>query len=129
MANRCYLCLSKEESIDHILLHCVLTRSLRNFLFSLFGVLWVLPYSIREALLGWLGPCVGRRGRKCSFQLPCAFFGLFGRKETIGLLKRRDIRFKGVNHFSFVIFGLQLRGFFYFGPPSFVNFVDWLGLG
>ena len=46
LANRCYLCLSKEESIDHILLHCVLTRSLWNLLFSLFGVSWV-PYSVR----------------------------------------------------------------------------------
>ena len=64
LANRCYLCLSKEESIDYILLHCVLTRSLWNFLFSLFGVLWVLPYSIREALLGWLGPCVGKERKK-----------------------------------------------------------------
>ena len=52
LANRCYLCLSEEKSIDHILLHCELARSLWNLLFSLFGVLWVLPYSIREALLG-----------------------------------------------------------------------------
>ena len=28
LANRCYLCLSEEESIDHILLHCELARSL-----------------------------------------------------------------------------------------------------
>ena len=35
LANKCYLCLSKEESIDHILLHCELARSLWNLLFSL----------------------------------------------------------------------------------------------
>ena len=52
LANKCYLCLSKEESIDHILLHCELTRSLWNLLFSLFRVSWVLPYAVREVLLG-----------------------------------------------------------------------------
>ena len=52
LANKCYLCLSKEESIDHILLHCELARSLWNLLFSLFGVSWVLPYAVREVLLG-----------------------------------------------------------------------------
>ena len=67
-----------------------------------------------------------RRGRKCGFQIPCAFFGLFGRKETVGLLKTRGIRFMGVNHFSFVIFGRGLRGLFYSGPLSVVDFVDWL---
>ena len=51
LANRCYLCLSEEESIDHILLHCEQARSLWNLLFSLFGVSWVLSYSVREALL------------------------------------------------------------------------------
>ena len=64
LANRCYLCLAEEESIDHILLHCGLARSLWGLLFSLFEVSWVLPSSIREALLGWLGPCVGKERKK-----------------------------------------------------------------
>ena len=38
LANKCYLCFTEEESIDHILLHCGLARSLWNLLFSLFGV-------------------------------------------------------------------------------------------
>ena len=57
-----------------------------------------------------------RRGRKCGFKLSCVFFGLFGRKEIVGLLKMRVILFKGVNHFSFVIFGRGLRGFFTQAP-------------
>ena len=74
LANICYLCLSEEESIDHILLHCVLTRSLWSLLISLFGVSWVLHSSIREALLGWLGPCVGKERKKVCFSTPLYLF-------------------------------------------------------
>ena len=74
LANRCYLCLLEEETIDHILLHCVLARSLWNLLVSLFGVSWVLPYSVKEALLGWFGPCVGKERKKVWFLAPLCLF-------------------------------------------------------
>ena len=38
LANRCFLCLSKVGTMDHLLLHCVKTWVLWNLLFSLFGV-------------------------------------------------------------------------------------------
>ena len=52
MANRCFLCLSEAETVDHLLLHCVKTRALGNLLFSLFGVAWVLSGSVKDTLLG-----------------------------------------------------------------------------
>ena len=45
LANRCFLCLSEEETVDHLLLHCVKMRALWSLLFSLFGVAWVLSRS------------------------------------------------------------------------------------
>ncbi|RVW15499.1 putative inactive ATP-dependent zinc metalloprotease FTSHI 1, chloroplastic [Vitis vinifera] len=42
LANRCFLCLAEAETVDHLLLHCVMTRALWNLLFSLFGVERVL---------------------------------------------------------------------------------------
>ena len=45
LANRCYLCLEQEETMDHLLIHCIKTRSLWELLFSLFGVTWVNPLS------------------------------------------------------------------------------------
>ena len=33
LANRCFMCLEKEETIDHLLLHCSKTRVLWDLLF------------------------------------------------------------------------------------------------
>ena len=82
LAHRCYLCLSEEESIDHILLHCVLARRLWNLLFSLFGVSWVLLYSVREALLGWLGPCVGKERERVWFSAPLCLFWIVWKERN-----------------------------------------------
>ena len=51
LENRCFLCHEKEEAINHLLLHCAKTRVLWDLLFTLFGVSWVLPSSVRETLL------------------------------------------------------------------------------
>ena len=52
LANRCFLCCAEEEFIDHILIHCTKARILWELLFALFGVMWVLPYLVRDTLLG-----------------------------------------------------------------------------
>ena len=51
LANRCFMCLQNEETIDHMLFHCSKTMVLWELLFTLFGVSWVLPSSVRETLL------------------------------------------------------------------------------
>ena len=64
MENKCFLCHEEEESIDHVLIHCDKTRVAWHILFSLFGVSWVLPSSMRELLLSWHGSFVGRKRKK-----------------------------------------------------------------
>ena len=36
-----------EETIDHLLMHCPVARELWNLVFSLFGILWVMPMGLR----------------------------------------------------------------------------------
>ena len=38
LANRCYQCLEQEETVDHLLIHCIKTISLWELLFPLLGL-------------------------------------------------------------------------------------------
>ncbi|RVW63007.1 hypothetical protein CK203_059285 [Vitis vinifera] len=58
---RCYLCGIAEETVDHLLIHCTKARALWELLFNLFGVMWVLPSSVKEILLRWHGVFVGKK--------------------------------------------------------------------
>lgn len=53
LANWCYLCQGREESINHLLLHCEKTQMLWNLLLSLFGQNLVLVDVIKDTLLAW----------------------------------------------------------------------------
>ena len=65
MANRCYLCV-EEETFHHILLHCDKTRVVRHLLFSLFGMAWVIPYTVKELLCSWYESFVGREAKSVA---------------------------------------------------------------
>ncbi|RVX10791.1 LINE-1 retrotransposable element ORF2 protein [Vitis vinifera] len=53
LANRCCLCCVEEETINHILVHCSKTKILWDLLLSLFGVNWVMPFSVKDTLSSW----------------------------------------------------------------------------
>ena len=61
--NRCYMC--KEEGMcDHILLHCTKEHVLWQLIFALFGVQWMMHFSVRGFLLSWRGSFVGEKRKK-----------------------------------------------------------------
>ena len=74
LANRCFMCLENEETIDHLLLHCSKTRALWELLFTLVGVSWVLPSSVRETLLSCHGSFVGKKRKKVWRAAPLHIF-------------------------------------------------------
>ncbi|KAJ9675675.1 hypothetical protein PVL29_024544 [Vitis rotundifolia] len=74
LANRYFMCLENEETIDHLLLHCSKTRTLWELFFTLVGVSWVMPSSVRETLLSWHGSFVGKKRRKVWKAAPLRIF-------------------------------------------------------
>ena len=74
MENRCFLCLFEVETVDHLLLNCAKARVFWKFLFSLFGVSWVLSCSVKDTLLGWHGSFVGKAHKKAWQATPLCIF-------------------------------------------------------
>ena len=103
LANRCFLCLNKEESIDQSLFHCDRTRVLWYLLFLVCH--GYSPPQLERLCEDGLFFSWVRKGKRHGRLLFYAFFGLFGRKEIVEPLTMRGGQFKGWNSTSFVIFG------------------------
>ncbi|XP_059629880.1 uncharacterized protein LOC132272811 [Cornus florida] len=59
VVNRWFMCLSDEESVDHLLIHCSLARECWDLMLGLFGFYWVMPGSARGLIEAWRGCPVG----------------------------------------------------------------------
>lgn len=61
---QCCMCTKSEESIDHLLLHCKVTRDLWESVFRLFEIEWVLLFWVAELLASW----IGQFGNHCNLE-------------------------------------------------------------
>ena len=64
LPNCCFLCGCEEETLNHILLHCIVVRVLWEIALALFGIQWVFPEIVKEVLFSWKGPFVGKKRKK-----------------------------------------------------------------
>ncbi|RVW62493.1 putative ribonuclease H protein [Vitis vinifera] len=55
LPNRCYLCGMDEENVNHLLIHCTVASVLWGIVLGLFGVQWVFPETVKEAIISWKG--------------------------------------------------------------------------
>ena len=113
--------------MDHLLLHCIMTRVLWDLLFSLFGVSCVLPASVRESLLGWKGSLLAKDRRKVWKAGPlCVFWSVWKARNVIVFrdehLSIQRLKSSFVHHFW-----LETKVFFVDVPTSLVHFFDWVG--
>ena len=64
----------EEETINHILIHCIVAKVLWDMVFALLGVQWVFPETVKEVLLSWRGPFVGKKKEKDMEVYPIIHF-------------------------------------------------------
>ena len=53
LANRCCMCCCDGESVDNLLLHCLVTHTLWTLMLQAFGIHWVMPGLVVELLFCW----------------------------------------------------------------------------
>ena len=61
LANRCFLCEEEEESIDHLLIHCLRAKMLWELFLAIVGSSWVFSQTVRQTLLAWQSANVGKK--------------------------------------------------------------------
>lgn len=89
LANRCILCKKVEETVNHLFIHCDVAWSLCLLTFNLFGIKWVLPSNSQSSF--GVEFQSGEKKRKGWFGIwsHTLSFGVFGRKGTLELLRRK----------------------------------------
>ena len=53
----CYMCKRSGESVNHLLLHCPIAFELWSMVWSLFGVISIMPQGVADLFASWQGPC------------------------------------------------------------------------
>ena len=121
------MCLEKEETIDRLLLHCSKTRVLWDLLFTLFGVSWVLPSSVRETLLSWHGSFVGKKCKKVWRAASLYIFWTVWKTGNRLAFKDDVLSIQRLKYSFFLSIWSKAKLFIVDCPLTIVNFIDWLG--
>ncbi|WMV34161.1 hypothetical protein MTR67_027546 [Solanum verrucosum] len=87
IVNGCYLCQKAAESNRHFFLHCTVTANLWNMFYSLFGLSWVMPHSIKEAYESWYCWKVDSTIKETWKMIPAAIFWSIWREKNRRCLK------------------------------------------
>ncbi|RVX13960.1 Actin-related protein 4 [Vitis vinifera] len=115
-----------EESIDHILLHCDKARTLWVLLFSMFGVQWVLPATVKETLSGWNGSFVEKKRKGAWKASPLCLFWTVWKTRNKVTFEEEELSIQRLKA-SFVYFlWSETKRSLKDGPSTLVDFVGWV---
>ena len=124
LANSC----AEEETINHILVHCPKARVLWDLVFSLFGVNWVLPLTVKDTLLGWFASFVDKKRGKTWQAAPLCLFWTVWKERNMIVFYNEVLSIQRMkNSFVCNLFSWAKSSCLEVGPFSLINFVDWLG--
>ena len=98
LPNCCFLCGCEEENVNHILIHCIVVRALWDIVLGLVNVKWVFPETVKEVLISWRGPFVGKKRKKVWDSIPVVYF-LDGMEERNRLAFGGGVEYLKVKEF------------------------------
>ncbi|RVX13534.1 Transposon TX1 uncharacterized 149 kDa protein [Vitis vinifera] len=126
LPNCCFLCGCEEENVNHILLHCIVTRALWDIIFGLIDVKWVLPETVKETLISWRGSFVGKKRKKIWKSIPLCIFWTVWRERNRLAFRGGELNIQKLKY-SFVC-NLWNWAKVYLGEESFslIGFLEWI---
>ena len=120
-----------QELIDfgnHILLHCIVVRVLWEIVLALFGAHWVFPETVKEVLLSWRGPFVGKKRKKIWNSIPLCIFWTVWKERNRSAFRGDSLAIQKLKN-SFVC-NLWSWARVYMGEESssLLGFLEWLAV-
>ncbi len=79
----CCMCKESGESISYLLLHCSAAKEIWSFIFSIFGIQWVMPGGVLDLLACWQACCSNTRIKKVWNMIPhCIFWCIWCERNS-----------------------------------------------
>ena len=122
--SRCVLCRGEEETVNHLLVHCVWVSSLWQLGLSLMGVCWVQPRKVHDVLVAWK-----RRMKKgLAFGvwklIPLAIWWSVWKERNRRIFEGQDLSLHDFKHYFLRILYSWSRALDESANLTFVDFVD-----
>ena len=108
LPNCCYLCGCEEETINHILIHCIVVKVLWNIVFGLSSVQWVFPKTVKEVLTSWRSPFVGKKRKKIWKSISLCIFWTVWKERNRLAFEGGVLDIQKLKILLFVIYGVGL---------------------
>ena len=125
LVNRCCMYKNSWESVGNLLLRCSYAYNLWMFLFSLFGVSWVMPKQVVDRLTCWNRGVSGRCWAAVIWvQFLNASCGLFGENRILELSNGEEHPISELKWFFLLTFWLDECNERSLYSPFFWEFLD-----
>ena len=127
LINRCFLCEDDEETIDHLLIHCLRAKMLWDLFLAIIDSNWVFPLTVRQLLLTWQSASVGKKRKRVLLAAPlCLFWTLWKERNRVAFENEAPSTHGMKSVFLFTLWSWA-KLYSVDNLNSLVRFLTWLG--
>ena len=120
------MCGCEEENVNHIFLHCIVVRVFWEIVLALFRANWVFPETVKEMLLSWRGPFVGKKRKKIWNSIPLCIFWTVWRERNRLAFRRGFLAIQKLKNSFVCNLWSWARVYMEEESSSLLGFLEWL---
>ena len=127
LVNMCFLCEEKEETIDHLLIHCSKAKMLWGLLLAITDTMWVFPRTVRQCLLAWQSASVSKKRKRVWMAAPlCIFWTLWLEMNRVIFENEAPSAHRMKSFFLFTLWSWA-KVYMVDNVDTLVGFLSWMG--